>query len=473
MSKLVDARIVDTLIKAFLRASEEIQQSTFPQILAISETVAKDKAHQKDAGKLLSNLVFTTLGSVVGNSNLEAVGFSICQGWLDILVSSTVSRPHMTEGALEKVQTRMDASEVSSLLRRTAKFLRTHLNLGSFEGPTGAQQPVVMRLSLACDLLLVALNVRLKESETLALEELELQVSTNKQLRQEYQASLDDLVAWLFLNARGAAEEQAPSGLGNVSSQTPATAKVKKITDMLEAYLMRLGGNDKDDAATQVALSSLVRVVKQLNNGLSKAAEEGTAGADALMALSRRTNEYFTKFVGNWLKSDPIASHFVFELGGFEFLLDTIGKNEENQDNSAARPTFQEDKFSKQIPSTASDQQIEEEDSSDIYDILYAKDSESSPDGKNANSPANEGPTCSLGNSLDNDEAPLDDPPLLILGELANKHLVLTEDNTGGPVSSHSKVDWSCNKRAYKNRLMVTPLHGALRNEYWILFKLQ
>jgi len=30
VSKLVEARIVDTLIKAFLRASEEIQQSTFP-----------------------------------------------------------------------------------------------------------------------------------------------------------------------------------------------------------------------------------------------------------------------------------------------------------------------------------------------------------------------------------------------------------------------------------------------------------
>jgi len=62
---------------------------------------------------------------------------------------------------------------------------------------------------------------------------------------------------------------------------------------------------------------------------------------------------------------------------------------------------------------------------------------------------------------------------VLVLGELANKHLVLTEDNTGGSVSSHSKVDWSCNKRAYKNRLMVTHLHGALRNEYWVLFKLQ
>jgi hypothetical protein len=97
---------------------------------------------------------------------------------------------------------------------------------------------------------------------------------------------------------------------------------------MVEAYLMRLKTTEKDDGATQIALSSLVRVVKSMNRGLTRAAQEGTIGADALMNLSRRTNEYFTKFVGNWLKSDSIARHFVFELGGFEFLLDTIGKKE-------------------------------------------------------------------------------------------------------------------------------------------------
>lgn len=94
--------------------------------------------HSKDAGKLLSNLVFTTLGSVTGNPSLETVGYSVCQGWLDIMISSSVSRAPSIDGASEAVHIRMDAAEVSSLLRKTTKFLRTHLNLGSFEGPTGA-----------------------------------------------------------------------------------------------------------------------------------------------------------------------------------------------------------------------------------------------------------------------------------------------------------------------------------------------
>jgi hypothetical protein len=217
VSRLVEARIVDALIKAFLRAPEDIQQSTFPQILSISESIATDKLQAKDAGKLLGNLVFTTLASVVGNASLEAVGYSVCQGWLDIMICSSVSRPPGHDGLAESVHVRLDAAEASALLRRTARFLRTHLNLGSFEGSTGAQRPVVMRLSLAYDLLLVALSASRKDGEGLALKDVENAIEHSPQLRQEYQASLDDLVAWLFLNARGNAEEQAPSGLGNVS----------------------------------------------------------------------------------------------------------------------------------------------------------------------------------------------------------------------------------------------------------------
>jgi hypothetical protein len=115
----------------------------------------------------LSNLVFSTLTAATGNPALEVVGYSVCQGWLDIMISSSVS------GGLggDQVHVKMDAAEASSLLRKTTKFLRTHLSLGSFEGPTGAQKTVVMRLNLACDLLQIAFNVKLKTSDESALNE--------------------------------------------------------------------------------------------------------------------------------------------------------------------------------------------------------------------------------------------------------------------------------------------------------------
>jgi len=85
-------------------------------------------------------------------------------------------------------------------------------------------------------------------------------------------------------------------------------------------------------------------------------------GSDSLLTLSRRTNEYFTKFVASWLKSDSIASHFVFELGGFEFLLDTIGKKDEEEEKS---PT---------------DDKAAEQKSTDFFDMLYDKSISSQPE---------------------------------------------------------------------------------------------
>jgi hypothetical protein len=101
----------------------------------------------------LSNLVFSTLTTAVGRPELEIVGYSICQGWLDIMISSSLSRNPSLDSIGDQVHIRMDAVEASALLRKTTKFLRAHLSLGSFEGPTGAKKTVVMRLNLACDLL--------------------------------------------------------------------------------------------------------------------------------------------------------------------------------------------------------------------------------------------------------------------------------------------------------------------------------
>jgi hypothetical protein len=47
--------------------------------------------------------------------------------------------------------------------------------------------------------------------------------------------------------------------------------------------------------------------------------------------LSDRVNEYFIKFLRLLLVNDSVASYFVFDLSGFEFLLDTIGVGSENE----------------------------------------------------------------------------------------------------------------------------------------------
>lgn len=50
----------------------------------------------------------------------------------------------------------MNNEEISSFLKRSALYLNQFLNKGSFEGVTGANTEIMMRLNLACDLIYVA-----------------------------------------------------------------------------------------------------------------------------------------------------------------------------------------------------------------------------------------------------------------------------------------------------------------------------
>lgn len=97
----------------------------------------------------------------------------------------------------------MNNEEMSSFLRRSTVYLNQYLNKGSFEGVTGANIEVMMRLNLASDLIYVIRYAESKDqSGKLAIQELFRSVSTNAKLRKEYQDSFNHLLTWLFLNAR-------------------------------------------------------------------------------------------------------------------------------------------------------------------------------------------------------------------------------------------------------------------------------
>jgi hypothetical protein len=44
--------------------------------------------------------------------------------------------------------------------------------------------------------------------------------------------------------------------------------------------------------------------------------------------LTTRCNDLFTKLLSTWLVSETVVNYFVFELRGFEFLLDTISSHQ-------------------------------------------------------------------------------------------------------------------------------------------------
>lgn len=100
------------------------------------------------------------------------------------------------------------------------------------------------------------------------------------------------------------------------------------MTEMIEEIFGLLAESDKNEVAVKSALASLTTIVRRMNKTLIDLATNNQLGFDVSVRLSERTNEYFIKLLGQWLISDSVASYFVFDLGGFEFLLDTIGLGE-------------------------------------------------------------------------------------------------------------------------------------------------
>lgn len=169
----------------------------------------------------------------------------------------------------KSVFAKMSGEEVSVYLLKTTQYLLNHLNKCSFEGVTGANMTIIMRLNLAADLLYV---VRFAESKTkpgtLAMRELHSSLGSSPRLQRDFAESMDNLITWLFLNARQTKDDLVTSQLGNSTALTPATSKVKFMTELIEELFGLLPESENGEQALKIALQSLTSIVKKLNKTL-------------------------------------------------------------------------------------------------------------------------------------------------------------------------------------------------------------
>ena len=85
-----------------------------------------------------------------------------------------------------------------------------------------------------------------------------------------------------------------------------------------------LGDNFANDASIQVALDALIWTTKEINSQVQTLSRSQQLTFDTSLRLSDNSNEFFSGFLSKWLISDKVASTFVFDLNGFEFLLDSL-----------------------------------------------------------------------------------------------------------------------------------------------------
>ena len=74
VSHLVESQILEMMIDAFLNSEDKIQQTTYTQILRISESIARSDKN----GRFLCRLLFKTLDSIKTGKASDSVVIGIC-----------------------------------------------------------------------------------------------------------------------------------------------------------------------------------------------------------------------------------------------------------------------------------------------------------------------------------------------------------------------------------------------------------
>lgn len=393
----------------------------------------------------------------------STVAYSICQGWLDILIcGKCCDQSGVTlkmEGKDAKIFSNLTLEDVSKLLNHTAIYLVKNLNQGTFEGAAGAKVDVMLRLSLVYDMLLVVNNAHQPDSkgETLALKALFSSVQPNshqdsQKLLDELKNSLTNLLLWLFLNGRIETDSNPHLQLYNQQISQPATDRVKRITTNILSLFELVSDCPENDVAIKTGLEALMRIVRQVNSNLVTQSECEHIGFNTAITLSEKTNLWFTQLLSQWLVSDKIVNYFVFELKGFAFLLDTIATDKAKEVNSepvsvmidtSSTPVKEE----KQIT-------VAETDLLDLSDLPSLKSTEKQEVKK---APAK------LEEKKDEE-----DYFGVNLQEFGKTMKLEHCSREGLNVKNFEKVDWPVNKKVYKHKLLNMPFN----NEITLLFKL-
>lgn len=223
---------------------------------------------------------------------------------------------------------------------RASKFLIQYLNVGNFEGSTGAHQLIVLRLNLVHDLLLVARHAN--DDKGKVIQQVFTKAETSEKVKNDLSVTMHNLLLWLFLSGRE--DEHYPTSAVLYATKHQATFFAELITKKIQEILIFVADSSKNVEAIKTSLKALTKIVMSLNSGLVSHSKAESISIDSCSRLADRTNSTFIKLLSQWLVSDEVVKYFVFELQGFAFLLDTIGTEDSKPEATAITSPDEESK---------------------------------------------------------------------------------------------------------------------------------
>ena len=431
LKSVVETKIFDTLVHSFLQSPEEVQQTTYAEILKMTQKIVKEPAQIEETSRFLLNFLFATLDLAVGTAN-ETLAYNVCSGWLDILISKETPKPENYAG---EIFVKLDEEDSLLLLRKGVGLLCKHLSFGSIEGIALSQNTIVMRIEILCDVFRLIASAKNSKGQ-MAISELFI---NSKKYEKEMETTIPELITWLLLNEKSAAHNSFASEM------------LFKISSYIQEILEHL---NESEVMIKLGLRTLIEFVSVFDKQIYQLSESGAISFSVSTKLNDRINKLLLRLIEAWVTSDNIAVSFALELKGFQFLLDRIL----TADTCSKRLTqIQEDKKTKSQAQPISRPKLSIE--SDIENAIWEALSSSNKD-----MAKEEEFSVNLSKKYEPNTYNLDD---------FGKNMLIENTSAGDVLTSYANTDWCTNKKGYRHKVFSKALTGDLKNEFVMNFKLK
>jgi len=312
MKQVIEAKLFERLMGSFFLSGPHIQQTIYRQILEISSKMIQFP----NMSTLIINLMRSTIESAV-NTSREEMAFYICRGWLDILLTGKTPKPinadinksNNKDQKTINVFAKFEPTDVLDLISFAGTFLLSYLNYGSYKGVVGGKYKVMYRATLAKKIFTILANATGKDEKKSALQEV-TESCKDARLSNAY----SNLIVWLFLNYD---ENDTSCKLATI------IVKISKIILSLFTFV------SVNENLCKTLLGTLQEIVTSIDKNIARKVESGELRVSLAIQLNERVNKLLKKLIKDIMATTTVATHFAFDLKGFDFLFNRLGITKE------------------------------------------------------------------------------------------------------------------------------------------------
>lgn len=445
--KVKEERILKDMIEILLDSCVELQEITY--LVQTSYKISPNS-------QFICTLLFEVLNKSIGTQHEEVV-YTLWDKWLDVLIVKPNTEIKNSDNTnVEVIIKYNNTHEIASIFYDTSSYLIKYLNYGYFGGVVGASEINFKKAKIISELFFI--NRATNEQGELMLEKAFIESKHNPELRAILEKGFQHIVTWLLISS------------GEHSG--PINTYVKTIENQCK-YIIQIASDTKDCSLIQ----NIVSIYKMLISNIEDLLSQNRIPLALAFSKTKSIHQILESVSEYLLVSEEIVSDFVFAQEGLDYFLKQLlshgseskvkGGNDEEEkiDTSSTR-----DKEGITISKSTLSNELREWDEEELNDELFEYVSEKLKEEQN------EGDTHNESKKEDNISITGQQFRTVTNGDFIPNEfartMTLVDSNIEKAKELTANIDWSVNKKGYRQRLVYKKFEPGLDNEIWMVFKL-